>query len=530
MSQVFNSAHPLAWMFATPCGVYCIECNERFSADKNWTKHKTAKHPHIPDKTFRGVLQKLEQAIQDAKNDFEGAENDGTKYILDPEQKVVKKFYCVKCWKVCDDTLKKVKCSCGGEKKQGAVLQMKCKRWYPKERLQCIKPDKSPVEDAAVRTRTADRLRAEAKLKTNISEHCDKFQLINERFFSEGVVDLGDDPKDYHSIFFEWLSKSISSIGTEDIEQRVNNLKDEILRDVTEMDKYEDIIERDSSLSKMVTLFERFLGSMKAVNSLVPRNLKAALGTFELNEWGEATDLNKYSFRMRDNEAPQITEFKRLLVYLDKNKSPILEKYLKKMREDGHNYTVERGHQRKIIADLIYDLALEDLQDGQKEVHTYLKWVHTRCFKNVKGKLVLRSPFSNSSLWALALYILRAGTLTLLATPSEHELFPEEHSHKMNMVRAVSNCLPHVHSATRISQFRRVQSKRAPDNRTSYDSYGNVYVGDLFIASTAFHNLIPKWRDHAISVLSRCFGGYEWEKICKMHRNGYFQVSYSVLF
>ena len=328
---------------------------------------------------------------------------------------------------------------------------MKCGRFYPKERYNCKQPKLSPDQEAISRTETATRILGQTKLQTNINRHCGTFHTITARFFNsdDGVVEYCDNPADYPEIFHKFVSTSIHSTG--DFEQQRKIFKDEILKRVDEMGRYEQIIGQDQRLSNIASLFEQLVACMNDIDYVVPPNLKAALGTFEFNQSGEATETDL-----------QISEFKRLLVYLYTTDSPLLKKYLDTMDKDGQNYTIEKGHREGIVAELIFILALEDI-DEENEVSTYLRWVYTRCFKNKKGSLVLRSAGSNSSFCALAQHIIRMGTMALLAKPSEFKSHSEDNDHKMTLVEAVFICEPFQHSAMHILQFRRIHEKRAPN-------------------------------------------------------------------
>lgn len=135
---------------------------------------------------------------------------------------------------------------------------------------------------------------------------------------------------------------------------------------------------------------------MPVLSSMINGDVKCVLGTFEV----------------RKTDHSQVSEFKRLLVYLYQSKSPILQPYLVTLA----GCDIETAYNKGIIGELILDLTLEQV-DRNFQMQTYLEWLYTRCFQKNKscGHLALRSPGSCSSLCATALYILREGAMIMAA-------------------------------------------------------------------------------------------------------------------
>ena len=107
MAQVFKSGDRyyhdlLGWIYATPCGVYCIGCKTKVASTKAWRVHYNASHRGDFNGNFQHVPEKLEAAIEEAKKEFEGSEYDVDGKYTDSD-KEEKRIYCTNCWTVFSD-------------------------------------------------------------------------------------------------------------------------------------------------------------------------------------------------------------------------------------------------------------------------------------------------------------------------------------------------------------------------------------------------------------------------------------------
>eukprot|EP00956_Cyclotella_meneghiniana_P003810 scaffold4607_cov39-Cyclotella_meneghiniana.AAC.2 len=543
MAKVFHDDEykgELHWIRVTPCGAHCsgercaAKAKEngscKYFAVKEWKTHFTNHHLPREDhsqKKYVNVEKRIEASIKRARGDWLN-KREWTQYLLYEFSPYGahslthdrSTYYCTKCYKVFDSTCEHASQTCTEEDvvKNGIFSRMKCGRLYPLELLG-IQRDKTPTEPRRTTstggTRNTKYAQSFIEKFSTLPPHCDGRLPDTEEFLtrykivetSESVLDM----EDCTALLNEYISKLLEDTdGSISHDGKFEQVKERIQNSVLDMENCcQCCIEGRTELKRLSDLFVRVNTNVMSISYDVLRDVKAILGTFELDESGESADPQKYSFRIRKHDEKYTTEFHHLLVHLYMSKSQILQKYMKKVGRV--NYSEDEEFRNGLIAQLIIELCLEEV-NNEEETHTFLEWLFFRSFAYDSSKgLALRPPGACSSQWAIGLYLLRLGALVFAAMGTYSQDGDASPGNvKKNLMKACVHSNVFQKVSFTINVFRRMT--KSSTSRGRMDPMLNVTVDNLCISYKVWKDLIPAWKSRAKSLLSDCFVDDKWER------------------
>lgn len=210
------------------------------------------------------------------------------------------------------------------------------------------------------------------------------------------LLDDNDSPNHYTSVFGQYIATCRATNFILYTTAKIRDIKAK--RPVLE-------------LQRLMSLFEELDSSMSAINGMLCGKLRSCVLNFEVNdndcEEGGASGWSS-TFRVRKSYKEHTLAFGRLLVYLDHFKCQILLKY--KIQVSGDGYSQERCLEQGLIAKLIFELAMETVQDGDT-LPIICCFALFDCFHIKNGNLKLKALNCMSKIFSSILYLMREGVV-----------------------------------------------------------------------------------------------------------------------
>lgn len=541
----------MQYMFFTPAGLACKECGTGLVPHR-WKQHFTNKHPHLHfNQAASGFEQKLVTHV-------EATISDHNRVQYAKESTIFVKDFCSVCCKIFSDarsygkhaTNESYQCSREDHKSIECYL-MKCGRFYPitgalsknvaTDIATAVTPGNKSDSSPGRNQSSTPNLPTPTNLSAKLGE-------IAGAGGAAGVPDAvgqslkwqdttADDP--YMNLFGELpLSNRNMNTKVDGIleklirkDDRISEWRKVLHKRIATSDDFisqmksdiecfrdpSDTLNKNFGLSKLMDAFVMLEDNFHSILHGSRGNIRTALVKFKQDDDADMDTPAKWGFRPRSEKSTeQKEEFRALLKYLHDQGCPFMDTYMQVMSET--TYSVSQAHDHGLVAKLIYQLAVEQIPDGD-----YIPWIcrfaQSRCFQIKQGEVKLRSMKQCGSLFSTILYIIREGVLACAAM-MEQKGYGHKAEEMISFVQksAVSNIL-----APWISACRSKTNIEAGEKTSLVTEEGDIVCNNAIFKKEDYSRLIPKV-DSALRLLFRdAFEGDEWMNFFK---DGTIHVSY----
>ena len=497
---------PMKYMFFTPAGVACDICNSPFTPNR-WRYHFNTNHPTLGfSKQSDGFAARLSAHVTTAiKNE------DRESYAASTQEHI--KHCCTNC-RTAFANKSLHQSHCMKETQEGAVCTVddhvmancyksRCGRFF------VTVP--GALDNDTTEMQQEESKSDDCKTDTCLEENAQSFMGMFGKLpmcyqnksgmvknILEQIINSHDEDTEWKKIFHKRIANDPNFIAT-------------ITADLEVFNNSKNIITENIALSRLLDTFAMLESNFHSIVSGTQGNVRCAMVKFKVDEGGDVDNPSKWGFRPRDEKCKdQLNEFRAMLCYMLKHQCPMIKKYMDIMKNP--HYSIEEAHNDGVICKLIYELATEEVTNGEY-IPIFCEFAQSRCFKVAGDKVTIRSANKCGSLFSTLLYILREGVLSCASLM--------ENAGNATEVENMIRCVQRSPVTNILSPWINVCRKKYENEFTessNYNENGDIICQNALFKKSLYCKLIPLIRTNLIVLFAEAFKGDDWRHF--IHNNG----------